>query len=67
METKNESLRNEMQTLQEIVTNMASLCFRLTPDQADVNAATIRSLYTQKDAISAEINNLSRLLDDYGN
>ena len=67
METKNEALRNEMQTLQEIISNMTNLCFRLTPDQADVNAATIRSLYTQKDAITAEINNLSRLLDDYGN
>jgi hypothetical protein len=67
METNNEALRNEMQTLQEIVSNMASLCFRLTPDQSDVNAATIRSLYTQKDAITTEINNLSRLLDEYGN
>lgn len=66
MEQKNAALCNEAQTMIELANSTMSLCYRLTPDQTSVNDATIRSLYTLADAWRAELNNLSRLLDGYG-
>lgn len=66
MDDKNAALCNEAQTMQELVNSTMKLCYRLTPDQTSVNEATIRSLYTLADAFRAELNNLSRLLDEYG-
>lgn len=66
MEQKNAALCNEAQTMQELVNSTINLCSRLTPDQSSVNDATVRSLYTLAEAFRAELNNFSRLLDDYG-
>ncbi len=66
MNEKNVALCNEAQTMQELVNSAMNLCCRLTPDQESVNDATIRSLCTLADAFRAELYNLSRLLDEYG-
>lgn len=65
MEEKNEALNNEAATLFDCVNSIAALCSRLTPDKYDVNAATIRSLNSQADALNAELFNLRKLIDDY--
>ena len=65
MEDKNTALLNEAQTLQECTNAVMGLCYRLTPDKTDVNAATIRSLNTQAEALNGELFNLRKLLDEY--
>ena len=67
MEEKNAALVNEAQTLLEYCNTIAGLCYRLTADKAEVNEATIRSMYTMSGALSAEANNFARLLDGYFN
>lgn len=65
MEDKNISLLNEAQSLQDCVNSVMSLCYRLTPNNADVNAATIRSLNNQAEALRGELFNLQSLIDNY--
>lgn len=65
MEEKNEALVNEAMTLYDCVNSIRALCDRLTPDKFDVNAATIRSLNSQADALNAELFNLRKLIDEY--
>lgn len=65
MDEKNAALVNEAQTLLEYCNTIAGQCYRLTADKAEVNEATIRSLYTMSEALSAEGRNFARLLDEY--
>lgn len=65
MDEKNTALLNEAQTLQECSGSIMALCYRLTPDKTAANAATIRSLNTQADALSGELFNLRKLIDEY--
>ena len=65
MEDKNLALINECNTLRDMCDQLLGTAYRLTPDKADVNAATVRSLYTIAGALASEINNLNRLLDSY--
>lgn len=65
MDEKNTALLNEAQTLQECVNSIMGLCSRLTPDKAEANYSTIRSLNTQAEALNGELFNLRKLIDEY--
>lgn len=62
MDDKNQAIRNEALTFQDLAGNLAALAERLEPA---TGAATIRSMNTAAESFRAELFNLQKLLDEF--
>lgn len=65
MKNKNQAISNEIGNIMSLVSLCLNIAAQLTADDLEINKPLITTLYNYTGATSAEIVNLTNLLDSY--